>query len=535
LRSAARPLAILIALAAILAAPKSADAQERRAEEVAKEAIKRARSDFSAGDFDGALARLLRASRACGTLRCSAPTRAVLFRDIGVMQFRRGSTAKADAAFAEALHIDGRVELSAPYDVPDIRAEWDAVIEAASFASSPQPLGDFTHTAPPEGLPNTPLPLYVEYGGSDKIASVVVKYKSTGSSDWRRVTLPRSGAGWGGSIPCSDVTLGVLLYYVQGFDPSGTPTALSGDPKHPFHTAIRRALVGPPPSLPGQPPPAVCGAGALPSGPAQLPIAPVGPQCVDDTQCDGAFCQDGRCAATPPEVDERTNYARLWFGVSLSADLLVMPGANDVCKLSSGAVPINSSGYYCTNPDGSDYPTRQTVSENNALATGNAGQVNGSPAVGNVRLLASFDYAVSPNVLVGARFGAVMHTNAGAAAASNGRELKNAIQIELRGSYVFGKNALAHSGFAPLVFVDGGAARFDSPQVVTVTQTGVPGQLPKTAWLTGGPGFAGFGGGFRYAFSQRIAFNASAKVAFAFGASGVFPTLGPEAALQYGF
>ena len=68
-----------------------------------------------------------------------------------------------------------------------------------------------------------------------------------------------------------------------------------------------------------------------------------------------------------------------------------------------------------------------------------------------------------------------------------------------------------------------------------MTQTGVPGTLPKTAWLTSGPGFVGAGGGVRYQFSQRIAFSAALKLDVAFGTNAFLPSFGPEVALQYGF
>ncbi len=123
----------------------------------------------------------------------------------------------------------------------------------------------------------------------------------------------------------------------------------------------------------------------------------------------------------------------------------------------------------------------------------------------------------------------------GTVAAKNGRAFGEPIHAELRGTYVFGKNALAHSGFSPMLFVGGGIAQYDASENIIVTQTGIPGWLPKTAWLTSGPGFVGVGGGVRYQFSQRVAFNAALKLDAAFGANGVLPSFGPEIALQYGF
>ena len=206
-----------------------------------------------------------------------------------------------------------------------------------------------------------------------------------------------------------------------------------------------------------------------------------------------------------------------------------------MCALTPAALPYNSNGYYCTNPDGTDYPTRKNTSENNLLTPGSAGQTNGAAAVGNVRLLLTFDYAFSANLLVGARFGYVGHGYTGSQAAHDGRALSSPIHLEVRGTYLVGKNALAHAGWAPLVFIDAGIAQFAAPQTVTVVETGVPGTLPKNAWRVAGPGFVGAGLGARYAFSQRIAMTATFKLAGAFGATGLSPTFGPEVALQYGF
>jgi hypothetical protein len=528
-------LSVLLVLVAVL--PRAANAQERRIEVAAKEAMKRAHADFSAADYDGGLARLLKATRACGTIRCSPPTRAALLRDEGVMQVRRGNGGKAAQLFVEALQVDSRVELPAAYDVPDVRAAWNAAKDEAGSSSAPQPSGDFTHTPAPEEAERTPLPIYVEYSGTDQVTTVIAKYKAAGDAEWKRVSLVRMGQGFGGLVPCGDVKLGVLHYYVQGFDSGGTPNALSGDPKHTYHVAIRRTLVGQPPALPGKPPPATCAPGE--EGPLVTPAEKppeTGPaQCIDDSQCNGGVCRDGHCAEPERREQSRTSFARVWVGVSLSADVVVLPGGSDVCKLSSAALPATSN-YYCTNPvDGSDYPSRATVGENNSLSQGNAGQVGGGPTWGNVRVLASLDYAFNPNILVGVRFGLVTNGYTGSAAVSNGRAFGPPIQAELRGTYVFGTNALAHSGFSPTMFVNGGVGRFDASTNVTVVQTGVPGQLSKVAWLTGGPAFAGLGAGVRYQFSQRIAFTAALKLAAAFGGSGVFPTFGPEVALQYGF
>ncbi len=534
-RSTFAALVALAVLAFAWLAPRTAAAQDRRIEAGAKEAMKRARADFSAADYDGGLARLLRASRACGTIRCSATTRAALLRDTGVMQLRRGKGAKAAQLFAEALKIDKRIELVAPYDAPDVRAAWGGASAESGIDESPQPTGDFVHSPAIEQVAGTPVPIYVEYAGSDRVASVVVKYRAEGDADWKRATLPRLGRGWGGLLPCDSARVGIVRYYVQGFDAGGSPNALSGDPKHPFHVAVRRTIVSDPPSLPGQPPPAACNAGEsnAEAPPPEKPEAQGPLQCVDDAQCNGGMCSDGHCTAPEHREVARTSYARFWIGISLSLDVAWLPSASDVCKL-DGAAPLNAQGYYCTNPgDGSDYPT---TTENASLThPGTAGQVSGGPGIANVRLLGSVDYAFNPNILAGARFGVVMHGYTGSAAVSSGKAFGPPIHAELRGTYLFGDKPLTHAGFSPMVFVDAGFGKFDAVRDVSVTESGVPGSLPKRAWRTGGPVFVGAGGGLRYQFSQRIAFTGALRLVVAFGGNGLFDALGPEVALHYGF
>jgi hypothetical protein len=363
------------------------------------------------------------------------------------------------------------------------------------------------------------------------VASVVAKYRAPGDTEWKRLALVRVGRGFGGTVPCADVKLGALRYYVQGFDSGGTPTAVSGDPKHPYVVAIRRTIVGPPPSLPGQSPPVACAPGE-----AEAPIPAEeegkGPQaCEDDSQCNGGTCRAGRCASSESAA-ESGGFARFWIGVSVSPDITVLPAQSDVCKLTSAAIPTGA--YSCTNPDGSDYPSHDSTAENDSLTPGNAGQAGGGMKWGNVRILASFDVAINPNILVGARFGYVAGGYGASAAVADKRAFGPPIQIEARATYVFGQSALTHSGFSPTAFVDAGAGKFDAGTPVTVTQSNVPGHLAKTAWRTGGPGFVGAGGGVRYQFSQRIAFTAALKVGAAFGGNGTFATFGPEVALQYG-
>jgi hypothetical protein len=530
---------MLCALFAFSAMP--ALAADKRGEAAARAALKDAVADYLANDFDRAIVRLRKASKACAPSHCNDEITAALTRDIGVMQLAQGEVDKASATFLEALVAYPSLDWNPAYDRQGLRSEWEAAKDEASVFGHEQPSGDLATVPPSEQVMRTALPIYVDYGG--KLASVVVKYKATGMTEFKKIRLSRVGKGWGGSIPCTDVVRGVVRYYIQGFDESDTPVAITGDPRHPLYVPIRWSISSSPPHLPGQEPPSQCGSGGqCPAGSAcgestieaSVPTLDNGEVCETGGQCTSGRCASGRCAATHTPEGAAGGYVRFWFGVAGSMDLTLVPSGNDVCLLNAQALPANSQGYYCTTPYGADFPTRSGAAENATLVKGQAGQAQGGVVSGDVRLLFTFDYAASTHLLLGGRFGLVLNGYPGQAAVQNGHAFGPPIHAELRGTYLFGDRPLAHSGFAPLVLLAGGVGEFDASTTVGVVVNNVVGTRPMVAWQTGGPGFVALGGGLRYAFSPRVAFSMALKFSAAFGGA-FFPSMAPELGLQYGF
>jgi hypothetical protein len=68
--------AIVVVIAFVLVARPAHAQQDRRIEAAAKDAMRRVHGDFRASAFEDAIARLQKAIGACGTVRCSATTRA---------------------------------------------------------------------------------------------------------------------------------------------------------------------------------------------------------------------------------------------------------------------------------------------------------------------------------------------------------------------------------------------------------------------------------------------------------------------------
>jgi hypothetical protein len=240
--------------------------------------------------------------------------------------------------------------------------------------------------------------------------------------------------------------------------------------------------------------------------------------------------------APPPHAAKRpTAYATWWIGVSGSAEFEALPSAQDVCVLSSSTTPANSAGYYCTDPNGTDFPSRLTGAQNASLIPGQAGGVSGGVHPGDVRGMLAVDYAVSPSFLAGVRLGIVGSTYPGTAAITVGHAFSSRLHLEARVTYLFGDAPLASLGFAPMAFLATGAAEFDGHTTTFVTMQNIAGQQPVVAWKTSGPWFLALGGGLRYQFSRRAAFMAAARANVAFGGVGVLLTYGPEISFQYGF
>ena len=461
---------------------------------------------------------------------------------------------------------------------------------AAAPASTEQPTGDFAHTPPLEELVRTPLPVFAEYTGSEPVVRVVTKYKAPGSAEWRSLDMQRVHGGWGAVIPCIDiVTLGTMQYYIQGFNAANDPVATAGNRTRPFSVPIKAQIAGAPPGLPGQEAPKQCeetvgaecppdfpgcndrkasgeactkdgecksnqctsgscvdkkardencenddecASGQCTDGKCTSSKKGAGEECSSDTECEEGPCKDGVCAAIASK-----GFQRFWVGIAGSLDFFVVPSVVDVCKLNqSGTAPVTPGDpYSCLDPSTSaNFPgtNPNTNAAINPSGPGTGDQVAGGFARGNLRVMLSFDYAFTPNVLLGARIGYVLFTDP---ATVNPTAAFPPLHIEARVTYLIGKNAIMET-FAPMVFAGAGVGEFDAFLPVPVSFTN--GMAPQTenAWLTAGPVFVAPGAGVRVLLSKKVAATGAAKLDFAFGGSaGLLFGVAPELGLQAGF
>jgi hypothetical protein len=542
--------AAIVACTATFSLPAQADA---RTEKVAAAAMKKAKADFAAMNYGTGATRLQKVLRACGETKCAAATRAALLMDIGAMQFKKGSKDEANLSFAAAAKLQPGITFDPAFDSPELRAAFAAATGAGGGGGDSgggvAPTGDFGHTPPAEQATNTPLPLYVD-GGPDSVARVVVKYRSESSSSWKRIDLKKLDTGWGGLIPCGDVTTGTLRYYIQGLDESKTPVGSNGDTKHPYTVQIKDSISGDAPHLPGKSAPKSC------SQSSDCP--PDFPGCSKSGESAGEN-GDENGDEDKEEAKPSGPFKHWWVGVGAELEFISVPSGNDVCALDpTSALPVNSNNLYCTTQAGTDFPSRASTGQNAALCTAAAaaaglcpadagGHSSGGIVPGDMRLMAALDYAFTANLLVGARLGVTLFPYPGSAAVSDGRAFGTRFYGELRGTWVFGENALGTQGVKPLVMVGAGAAQFDghvSSGVAYCTAQPLPAKGPCGAafatgqvniWETSGPGFGMLGGGVRWAATDNIALIGAARVNLSFGANGLVPTFGPEITAQYGF
>jgi hypothetical protein len=409
----------------------------------------------------------------------------------------------------------------------------------------------------------TAIPIYVEYTGSETLKRVMAKYKGLGMTEWKSLELKPIGSGFGANTPCADVQAGDFVYYLQGFNEQNDPVASGGDRNSPYKVNVKNEAVSDPPHLPGQSPVAQCAekGDCPPDFPGCKKGAAVvddslkgeGESCEDDNECKSNSCKSQKCTAPPEDTSKKRK--KFWIGVAGDFDFSFLSSAQNVCQLfiPSGSVistnptaptngtpatPTNGKGYYCTQ-NGADFPSRANATEAAAVIPGKGDTVGGGIVPGNSRILASFDYALNYNMMVGLRAGYVLNTYPGSQAPHF-----PPLHIEARYSYVFGTEPIGNSGFHPFILAGLGVSEFDSGVSVAVYEVansvGCKGggtfcEASATAWQTNGPFFLEAGGGVRWEIVSGFALLADLKLVGAIGSSGFAFIPTPEVAAQFGF
>lgn len=253
---------------------------------------------------------------------------------------------------------------------------------------------------------------------------------------------------------------------------------------------------------------------------------------------------DGSAEGGNPPKPKRP-FKRFWIGFGATIDFQAIPKGTNLCRLNpeppntivpNAREPENDGNVYCTNLNGTDFPERANQEQNNALQPGSAGNSNGGVHRGEARLMLSFDYAISANLLAGARLGLSFFTYPGDAAYEDGRAWNFAglqFYVDARATYLFGENAVEKT-IAPMLFGGVGLASFATSTSSGITFTNGE-TMTVNLWQTNGPFFVLVGGGVHIMVNESFGGAVGVRVNGSLGANGFIPTLGPEAALQYGF
>ena len=512
--------------------------------------------DYLNTDFDKAAEKLNQAIAKCGTDKCGVPVRSQLKRDLAAVQSAAGHKDLALAAMTEAFKIDAGLQLDPNFKTKELEAVYNEAKKAAASgggSGGPPPEGDFKHTPVTEQQVRTPIPIYVEYSGSETLKRVMAKYKGLGMTEWKSLELKSIGSGYGATTPCADVQAGDFVYYIQGFNDQNDPVATGGDRNRPYKVNVKNEAVERPaaPARPVTPvavrrkgdcPPDFPGLqeGGTANAAEDSSLKGEGESCEEDSECKSTTCKSQKCTA-PPEEASSSQRKKFWIGVAGSLDLSFLSSSPGVCLLNPlTAAPVNGKGFYCTR-NGTDFPAHnaQGAAENADISQTTEDNVGGGMVPGNFRILASFDYAFTSNQMVGLRAGYVVGTYPGTQAAHF-----PPIHAEARYTYVFGDDPIGKAGFHPFILAGTGVAPFDASVTVSVYekpcgQVGVSAaacQPTVSAWQTGGPFFLETGGGARWEFVPGVAAMLDLKLIGAIGGSAGFKFIpAPELAVQFGF
>jgi hypothetical protein len=530
--------------------------------------------DYLNTNFAKAEKKLRDALKRCGADGCSAGVVGKIHVALGTI-YGVGMT-KLDAAkeeFVAALKADPNAVLDESLSNADLAKAWSDAKKGAGAGkpteepSSEKPVkkpaaggGDpATHTAPTEQVVNTPVPLYIEAAEEGPLSKVTLRYRPFGAKQYKSLELKKLGKGFGGEIPCEDVsTTGEVRYFFALFDENGEAAGTLGSTKDPYKLTIKRDIEGVPPALPGLKPPEQCKEKA--DCPPGLPGCPAarggkrgdrgwGASCEETQQCEaGLICKDGSCEEGKDDGSDdasKSKVKRNMIGIGGQLDLLYLSTKADVCSDTTGAYACFLQG-------------KSTQYGNPLKATGTNG-ISSGLNLASVRLMASFDrhlfrgFPLSAGVRLGWAFG-------GSPSPDNADEVAAAKQFPVARSYLplhaegrvayhlLGDSLLERLQLRPYVFLSIGLAQANGSVRVTVCNpttepgaktdcSGVTNKMQEAqgvkttvdAYQIAGLNFFGVGGGTTFGITPNfgVALEVKAMVMFSTVGFVLAPTLGP--------
>ena len=298
-------LACALSLTRVVAAAAPKDAQALKLDD---DAIN---NDYLATKFGDAEKKLKQALGLCSKAgACSPNVVAQLHRDLGIVYVVASRADEGKAAFVAALKADPSITLPKDLTTPEIEQVFSAAKGGGAPAPAPSPAPapapspapakppaaapsggeEIVHTPPAESATMTPLPLYAELPEAMSPTKVQIKYKPFGAPDWKSIDMKKMKTGYGVELPCIEIgnVPGDLKYYIQALGSGGEVIATNGTKNAPLKVAVKEALTGEAPHLPGKPAPKVCSGLGAADCPPEFP----GLQAVEEG--DRVLLRDGR-------------------------------------------------------------------------------------------------------------------------------------------------------------------------------------------------------------------------------------------------
>ena len=554
-------------LASSFASPASAAGpKEKEAQKLYDSAIN---EDYLNADFPKAEKKLKDAATKCGS-DCSPELLGKIHVAMGtVFSVGLSKNDEAKAEFVLALKADPKAALDPSLTTPDLTKLFDEAKKAAGSSSGssssgtktdssskPAASGDATHTPPSESQVNTPLPLYVEPSDEVPLSKVTLRYKPFGATQYKSIELKKLGKGYGGEVPCEDVTTtGDVKYFFAFTGTDGEAAGNLGSNKEPFRTTIKNEIEGEPPKLPGRKPPTQCKErGDCPPG---LPgceaskggtAAPtkhgdrgwkdsceVSEQCKEGLSCLNGSCEEGTGGNTGPDTSKkRMNMV----SVGAQFDFLRIASATDVCSLDSPA----AANYACF----AQGTKHQFFGK--PASVGQTNGIQGGLAYGDTRILLGYDRQLLKNIglSIGVRIGYAIGGSPTPDNIPNGQNGALGflpVHAELRVSYHIFNSMLEDKKFRPYVFIMPiGFAQVNASVPVTVCDTikqpgdvnpSCPGgtSYPRQldAYQITGRNFSGLGVGTTFGITPLFGLSVELKAMFMYPTFGVViaPEIGP--------
>jgi hypothetical protein len=446
-------LALLLALAALFGSGTAAAqyTRDRSAREKIKLALTEQYLNMNYGKAEEVLLGIVSACKD----KCRPATLAQAWMYVGVV---RGSGQEdqraAREAFETALGYDPAVELDSALATPETKATFQSTRETRPKSGRIVPLAPSTpeasHAEPSaasaapanRGLACTPSIREVqtrrvipfECRADAEAVRMALRYQERSGAEWKTIEMRRSKERFRAELPCeATLNSGKLRFFIVATDAAGDPLDTLGSKNQPQQFEINPQSTEEPPAYPGEAPPERCAERVL--------CPPDFPGCQDSTADD---------TGTPAPNQRSSRHS---VGIQFAFDVGFI-GGSDVCASANRDFDCFAAGgdtaYPAPLPAGVASPGTQEpgdVYPGTGIGTGAAG--------GSLRVLLSYDYALSERVSLGARLG---YAFGGGPQTLDGRGF---LPLHAEGRLSYWLRGSSARGLRPYLLLGGGIAQVD--------------------------------------------------------------------------